>query len=179
MRLATTATGRECFSTFNRNQPMATGDQLETPAQAAPQQPLQLQPSTPSVAGTSRNPHLHRLIGSVLGALAGQPDLTYAVDPSGKMIATAGRPRTIGENIRKISADALVGLGAGAQVGPQKSSLASVAAGLGAGAQALVRTLGTPGANTQKYSFGFWLFLGLSPAGRVVKVKLKRLLRTE
>ena len=115
-----------------------TGD-LQASQQTPPQQPLQLQPSVtvpgaPGVAATSRNPHLHRFMSAVLGALAGPNAATYSTDASGKLVTLPAAPSTAGEKVARIARNALTGLSAGSQVGPQKSGLAGALSGLGAGA---------------------------------------------
>src|SRR6266403_2101660 len=109
---------------------------LQTPAAAAPTQPMQLAPSAPPPVATSKNPALHNLIGSVLGGLAGHPPPRYSYDANGKLIVNAAPPESSVDKIRRIASNALTGLSAGS--GPEKKSgLANVAAGVGAGAQAV------------------------------------------
>jgi hypothetical protein len=115
--------------------------QLQAPAAAPPSQSLSLEPGTPPITAVSPNVRLHTFVArhtsALLDAIVGTPGPNYSVDSAtGKTIATAAPPQTTGQKLRRLADKALVGLSAGAQVGPQKSAAASWAAGLGAGAEA-------------------------------------------
>jgi len=101
-----------------------------------------VQPTTP--AGPSNNRMLHsfvnmatRALSDVSGALAGKSVPTYSYDAQGRLITTQAPPMSPTQKIKAITNNALAGLSAGAQVGPQKSAAASWAAGIGAGADAI------------------------------------------
>jgi hypothetical protein len=119
--------------------------QLQQPAQAPAQQPMQLQPAQPATPAQppTSNPKLFGFIGSVLHgtlrALAGPPMTAYSTDSSGRVIRDPNQPvDTVGAQGRRLAAHALEGLAAGAAVQqPRYGSKASaLASGLGAGAAA-------------------------------------------
>ena len=126
------------------------GDDSGAPPQSAPAspqngqpQPAQTQNPPPGQPAANLPPGQfmknlsHSFIGSVLGAIAGRPEQRYVVDASGKTVPDPNqRVNTGGDKIKRIAANALQGLAAGASVPPQKSKAAALAAGLGAGAQA-------------------------------------------
>jgi hypothetical protein len=114
---------------------MPTGDQLQPPAAApapAPRPPFIVDPGSAGTSVTSKNPHLHGLVTSVLSAMAGRPPQTYSVDASGKLVGTPVREST-GDKVRRIFGAMGEGLSAGSQVEPRKSGLANILAGAGAG----------------------------------------------
>ncbi len=115
-------------------QPQSQPAQAQNPPQQAtpPGQPAANLPPGQFMKNLS-----HSFIGSVLGAIAGRPEQRYVVDASGKTVPDPNqRVDTGGDKIKRIAANALQGLAAGASVPPQKSKAAALAAGLGAGAQA-------------------------------------------
>lgn len=131
-----------------QTQDVATPDQLQAPAPAPAQQPVQLaptqqsaQPVTTPPVPPSPNQRLHSFVSSVLGGItknmAGQGPTKYTTDTAGRVVADPNQPQeSTGDKLRRIGANALTGLSAGSQVPQQKSGLASALAGLGAGAQA-------------------------------------------
>jgi hypothetical protein len=77
-------------------------------------------------------------VGSVLGALAGEPGPSYSYDKSGKLVVTPPPPLSTSEKIKRIAANALIGLSA--PTPREKSGLASALAGVGAGFGAVRET---------------------------------------
>jgi hypothetical protein len=115
-----------------------------TPQPTAPTAPTQPAPAAPSVTtppvAPSPNARLHSFVSSTLSAIvssmAGKGPTSYAADPTtGKIVGTPVQESQL-DKLRRVGANALSGLGAGAQAGGQKSGLANALAGLGAGAQA-------------------------------------------
>lgn len=133
------------------NQPEASAQAPQIDTQSSPTGELQApaaQPNLPQVApaaapegmpptATTKNPALHNLIGSVLGALSGKPGPSYSYDANGKLVTTPSAPLSTGDKVKRILNTAMTGLGAGSQVGDKGSAAANVAAGLGAGAAAV------------------------------------------
>src|SRR5438094_1381573 len=85
----------------------------------------------------------HALIGGAIGAMAksvkavaGPPPVDYSTDSTGKTVGTPRIDTTV-SRLERIAQAALIGLSSGAQVGPQRSSGAAWAAGIGAGASAV------------------------------------------
>jgi hypothetical protein len=108
-----------------------SGQQLQAPAQTAPQPPMQLQPSQPPVTATSKNPHLHSFIGRVLGALAGPDPVAYQADENGVARAVSV-PRSTSQRVSSILNNALVGLASGTPNPNNKASLWMTGLGRGA-----------------------------------------------
>jgi len=116
-------------------------------ARPAPEAPAQAPPLTPGPAAPSRSfmgALAHALIGSTMAtaargvkALAGPPPVdSYSTDASGKMTPNYGRDHTA-DRLSRLALHALEGLSSGAQMPPQKSRMAALAGGLGAGASAV------------------------------------------
>jgi len=117
-------------------QPTPQGQPQAAPAPVAAAQVPVSAPAgsagTPPVVATSRNPQLHRLISGILGGIAGPPPVQYTTDESGKVIpAPNQRPDTNMSRVGRIAQHALIGLSA--PTSPQKSGLANVLEGVGAG----------------------------------------------
>jgi hypothetical protein len=122
-----------------------SGQTIQAPQDAAPQQSLQLQPAQPTVAApatppvvaTSSNKNLHAFVGRILGALSGGDATSYQVNDSGAMVGTPVKLSTA-QKVERIAQNALVGLAAGGQTRRQASGGADALAGLGAGATAVI-----------------------------------------
>src|SRR5438094_2395845 len=106
---------------------------------AAPVLPAHENRPTHSFAESIR----HALIGGAIGAMAksvkavaGPPPVDYSTDSSGKTVGTPRIDTTV-SRLERIAQAALIGLSTGSQVGPQKSKMAGLAAGMGAGASAV------------------------------------------
>ena len=97
--------------------------------------------ATAPAVPTSSNKLLHGFIGSVLSgtlkALAGPPTAQYVTDKDGRTIKDPNQVDTNAARGRRLAAHVFEGLGAGANVPPQKSGLASALAGMAAGAGAV------------------------------------------
>jgi len=150
-----TAGGNDAAGTLPTNAPAsppipvspAQPQPTKPAAPAAPDASAQLPALTPSPAAPSRSFYgalAHALIGSTLSvaargvkAIAGPPAPdSYTTDASGKTTPNYGRDNTVGR-LQRLAQHALEGLAAGSQVGPQKSKMAGLAAGIGAGASAV------------------------------------------
>src|SRR5438034_3986288 len=123
-----------------------------SPAPAAPSGPMNTMPTASNApaavlpAHENRPTHSfaesirHALIGGAIGAMAksvkavaGPPPVDYSTDSTGKTVGTPRIDTTV-SRLERIAQAALIGLSSGAQVGPQRSSGAAWAAGIGAGA---------------------------------------------
>lgn len=112
------------------------------PAPASPQnvQPAAQPPAQPAPGQVFKNIS-HSFMGAILGGLAGKQPTKYVVDSTGKTVPDPNQPQaTTGDKLRSLATNALQGLAAGTQVGPQKSRAAALAAGLGAGAEAKAKS---------------------------------------
>ncbi len=135
----TNAQVQNSLDSSGSDQPTPQGQPQAAPvaaAQTAPVAAPAASASTPSVAATSKNPQLHRLISGILGGIAGPPPATYSTDASGKLTANTAPPENNADRVKRIAQHALIGLSAASQVPDQKSGLGNVLAGFGAGANA-------------------------------------------
>jgi len=119
-------------------QPQPAQDQpTQAPQSAAPAPSAPITASAPPPSATSKNPHMHRFIASVLGALAGPAPTEYTTDANGKVVAAPAAPESASQKVARITNNALVGLKASATAPQQKSGLANLLAGAGLGAGAV------------------------------------------
>jgi hypothetical protein len=113
----------------------APASNVQPPVSATPR-PVAVGAGTPPITQTSPNVRTHsfvaRAASGLLSALAGEPGPTYTTDGNGKLVPIPAAPQTTGQKLRRLLNTVGTGLSA-PDPGPQKSGLASILAGLGAG----------------------------------------------
>src|SRR5712672_4105309 len=115
--------------------PAVSGGAPNVPAQAPNVgTPAATTPAVPPSPNKGLHSFISAFLSSTVGALAGKPETRYITDADGRVVKDPNQPTdSLGDKGRRLAAHALEGLGAGSQVGPQKSGAASALAGMGAG----------------------------------------------